>query len=50
MIPALFDRKLDAHQLGFAIGEALSHANYLVHQGRLIRVADADCIVRYRQA
>jgi glyoxylase-like metal-dependent hydrolase (beta-lactamase superfamily II) len=49
MIPVLFHRKLDAHQLGFAIGEALSHANYLVYQGRLIRAADAGGIIRYRQ-
>jgi hypothetical protein len=49
MIPVLFHRKLDPHQLGFAIGEALSHANYLVYQGRLIRAADAGGIIRYRQ-
>ena len=49
MIPALFHRKLDAHQLGFAIGEALSHANYLVHAGRLRRDTDAAGIIRYRR-
>lgn len=50
LIPALFKRKLDAHQMGFAIGEALSHANCLVGRGRLTRSHDADGLIRYRQA
>jgi len=49
MIPTIFDRALDAHQLGFAIGEALSHANYLVADGRLVRIRDADGLFRYRR-
>jgi glyoxylase-like metal-dependent hydrolase (beta-lactamase superfamily II) len=50
MIPSLFSRKLEAHQLGFAIGEALSHANYLMHEGRLARETGTDGIIRFRQA
>ncbi len=49
LIPVLFDRKLDAHQMGFAIGEALSHTNHLMRQGRLTRTRDADGLVRFRQ-
>lgn len=33
-IPALFNRKLDNHQMFFAIGEALSHLNHLAVLGR----------------
>lgn len=40
IMPALFDRKLDAHQLGFALGEALAHLNFLVSAGRLERRLD----------
>lgn len=36
----LFRRQLDAHQIGFALGEALSHLNHLVHQGRVVRWRD----------
>ena len=50
LIPILFRRELDQHQLGFAIGEALAHANYLVTDGRLIKQRDPDGIIRYRQA
>ncbi|MCB1990880.1 MAG: MBL fold metallo-hydrolase [Geminicoccaceae bacterium] len=35
IIPTLFRRKFDAHQLGFALGETLAHVNYLLHQGHL---------------
>ncbi len=49
MIPALFTRKIDGHQMGFAIGETLSHANYLVTEGRLVRETGANGMIRYRQ-
>ena len=49
LIPFLFKRKLDRHQYGFAIGEALAHANYLVSDGRLARARDADGLIRYRR-
>ncbi len=34
-IPALFNRKLDNHQLFFALGESLAHLNHLAVLGRL---------------
>ncbi|MEE8332568.1 MAG: MBL fold metallo-hydrolase [Alphaproteobacteria bacterium] len=49
LIPVLFKRKLDRHQFGFAIGEALAHAQYLVTDGRLTRARDPDGLLRYRQ-
>ncbi len=50
LIPHLFHRKLDRHQLGFAIGEALAHANYLVTDGRLSKQRDSDGLIRYQHA
>jgi glyoxylase-like metal-dependent hydrolase (beta-lactamase superfamily II) len=47
MVPVLFRRSLDPHQLGFALGEALAHLNYLMHQGALDRVLDADGVYRF---
>ena len=50
VLPALFERKLDAHQLGFALGEALAHLNMLVFNGTLKRELDQDGVYRYSQA
>jgi len=50
LIPILFKRQLDSHQLGFAIGEAMAHANYLVTDGRLRKSQGNDGIIRYLQA
>jgi len=50
LIPHLFRRDLDQHQLGFAIGEALAHANYLVTDGRLKKHRSEDGLIRYQQA
>ena len=33
--PRLFERKLDEHQMTFALSETLAHANHMVAQGRL---------------
>src|SRR5918996_3555379 len=35
IMPHLFDRRLDRHQLSFAIAETLAHLNYLLAEGRL---------------
>jgi glyoxylase-like metal-dependent hydrolase (beta-lactamase superfamily II) len=47
LIPVLFRRELDLHQLGFAIGEALAHVNWLVGAGSVERLRGADGIYRY---
>jgi glyoxylase-like metal-dependent hydrolase (beta-lactamase superfamily II) len=47
LIPVLFRRQLDIHQLGFAMGEALAHLHYLVGEGRLRRETGADGVHRF---
>lgn len=37
VLPVLFRRELDLHQLTFALGEAIAHLNYLWHDGTLER-------------
>ncbi len=41
LLPVLFHRELDDHQIAFAIGEALAHLNYLVGKGRLRKYRNA---------
>jgi glyoxylase-like metal-dependent hydrolase (beta-lactamase superfamily II) len=45
LLPYLFKREFDAHQLSFAMGETVAHLNLLMHAKRLQRI-DADG--RYR--
>jgi glyoxylase-like metal-dependent hydrolase (beta-lactamase superfamily II) len=47
LLPVLFRRKLDAHQLGFAIGEALAHLNHLVRLDLLSRAQGNDGVDRF---
>ncbi len=49
LVDVLFPRKLDGHQMGFAMGEAIAHLNYLVEQGRMERVRDLSGITRFRK-
>jgi glyoxylase-like metal-dependent hydrolase (beta-lactamase superfamily II) len=49
IVPVLFRRQLDAHQLGFAVGETLAHLQHLVTLGRLSRGERADGVYTYRQ-
>lgn len=37
LIDVMFERKLDGHQMGFAMGEALAHVNRLLAEGRMTR-------------
>ncbi len=37
LIPVLFDRKLDPHEIGFAFGETIAHLNRLWHGGWMER-------------
>jgi glyoxylase-like metal-dependent hydrolase (beta-lactamase superfamily II) len=46
----MFRRELDAHQLVFAVGEALAHLNHLLHRGLLTRTADANGVLLFRKA
>ena len=47
LLPVLFNRPLDAQQTVFAMGETLSHINYLHRRGELSRQRDADGPYRY---
>ncbi len=49
LIPVLFERDIaDAHQVMFAMGEAIAHLNHLMHTRRLRRLQDAaDGVIRF---
>ncbi len=42
LLDALFRRRLNAHQLLFAMGEAVAHLNYLYLDGNLVRSLDSN--------
>lgn len=50
LIEVLFQRKLDAHQLFFAMGETIAHLHYLRYAGRLERQVGADGVARFARA
>jgi hypothetical protein len=50
ILPVLFRRVLDRHQLGFALGEALAHLHYLEARGALARHVGSDGINRFQAA
>ena len=47
VLPVLFQRELDAHQMMFAMGEAIAHLNHLMHRGLLARETGADGVMRF---
>ncbi|HEY2630492.1 MAG TPA: MBL fold metallo-hydrolase [Usitatibacter sp.] len=46
-LPILFKRRLDDHQMMFAMGEAIAHLHYLFFQGKVQRVDNGDGVRRY---
>ncbi|CAM3611322.1 Zn-dependent hydrolase [Bordetella sputigena] len=50
IVPVLFKRKLDLHQMTFAMGESLAHLHALYFDGTLTRRTDGDGIVRFMVA
>ena len=46
-LPLLFKRKLDDHQLMFAMGEAIAHLHYLLAEGKVRRVDDGSGVRRF---
>jgi len=48
IVPIMFRRALDAHQLTFALGEALAHLHKLWFDGILRRETGGDGIVRFQ--
>ena len=47
IVPVLFKRELDIHQLTFAMGEAIAHLNYLLRRGKLDRQLCEDGVLRF---
>lgn len=47
IVPIMFPRALDPHQLTFAIGEALAHCHQLWYAGKLQRIVGADGVIRF---
>ncbi|MDE1181032.1 MBL fold metallo-hydrolase [Paraburkholderia sp.] len=47
IVPLMFRRKLDIHQITFAMGEALAHLHLLWLQGQLRRAQDDDGVIRF---
>ena len=47
LIPILFKRELDLHQLTFAMGEAIAHLNHLWREGILRREVSSDGVTRF---
>ena len=45
----MFKRKLDLHQLTFAMGEALAHLHALYFDGKLVRSTGDDGVIRFKQ-
>jgi glyoxylase-like metal-dependent hydrolase (beta-lactamase superfamily II) len=48
IVPIMFPRELDMHQLTFALGEALAHLHKLWFDGVLRRETSSDGVVRFR--
>lgn len=47
VVPHMFRRELDLHQLTFAMGEALAHLHALYFDGKLKREIGSDGVVRF---
>jgi len=47
IVPLMFRRKLDIHQMTFAMGEALAHLHVLWHAGELRRMQGDDGVIRF---
>ena len=47
LLPTLFRRELDNHQVMFAMGETIAHLNHLQRRGSIRRIDEADGSIRY---
>jgi glyoxylase-like metal-dependent hydrolase (beta-lactamase superfamily II) len=50
LVPVLFTRPLDPHQMSFAFSETHAHVNLLIHRGRLVWEKDDAGVLRVRPA
>jgi glyoxylase-like metal-dependent hydrolase (beta-lactamase superfamily II) len=49
ILPVLFRRQLDMHQMTFAMGEAIAHLHALYFDGKLRRMAGDDGVLRFQR-
>lgn len=49
IVPVMFRRKLDMHQMSFAMGEAIAHLHALYFEGKLRRSVDAQGVYRFQR-
>lgn len=47
IVPVMFERQFDTHQLTFALGEALAHLHSLWYAGRVQRSVGGDGVIRF---
>ena len=47
IVPVLFRRQLDNHQMVFAMGEAIAHLNHLLYKRRVVRETTSGGILRF---
>lgn len=50
ILPVLFRRELDDHQMSFAMGEAIAHLNHLMYQRKLTRDQGPGGVLRFTAA
>jgi hypothetical protein len=50
IVPVMFKRALDMHQLSFALGEALAHLHWHWHTGTLKRYEDEQQVLKFVRA
>ncbi len=50
LVPVVFNRVLDPHQMGFAFSEVVAHVNYMRNRGELVQFRDTDSVMRVRAA
>ncbi len=47
VVPVMFEKQFDTHQLAFALGEALAHLHSLWYSGRVRRTIDGQGVIRF---
>ena len=46
LVPVLFPKALDPHQMSFAFSETQAHINYLLRRGEISSLLSADSVER----
>jgi len=49
IIPTLFRRPLDTHQVSFAMGEAIAHLHHLMYRKQIARTLDSTGVLRFER-